>query len=274
MLRLHLTAILLLAAIPLAAQPLVVTSVNPMRALVRDIAASSVVVHSLVQQSAHEHNTEITPQQAQDLGRADLIILIGLEQEPWSRALPQASQDKVLEFARSQNITFGDQHLWLDPVLVANFIPAITTYLCTLSPTECESYTQRSIKLEAELFKLDQDLHVKFGALKKRSIIAFHPAWSRFAERYKLTVVATLTNSGEEEPQARTLLELANPARNAAGVPIVVEPSTPTQVSETIANEMHSRIVTLDPQSDGEASYLEFMRQNSQRLLSALQEQL
>ena len=269
MLRLHFVAIFLLSVSTLNAQPLVVTSVNPIRAVVRDITASSLSVRSLVTQSAHEHAIEITPQQVQDLAHADLIVLVGLGQEAWSDALPQASKVKIVEFASSLDIQTGDPHLWLDPVLVADFIPTLTSRLCQIERSQCENFKQRAENIRSELLQFDQELQAKFSTLKHDSIIVFHPAWSRFAARYKLKVLATLTASGDEEPSARTLLELA---RSASAAPIIVEPSTPLQVKEALVDQLHSKLVTLDPQSDGESSYLEFIRQNSQRLLNVLQD--
>ena len=269
MLRLALLAISMLLAAPLAAESLIVTSVNPIRALVREIVSDSFEVHSLVQNSANEHSAEITPQQAQDLAHADIIVLIGLGQEPWRESLPNASQSKILEFAHELNIKSGDQHLWLDPVMAANFIPKLLERLCQIKPNECSAYRQRSDAIKNELSQIDSELQLRFAALKQRSFIAFHPAWSRFAERYKLTVRATLTTSGDEEPSARTLLDLSKDAR---GIPIVVEPSTPTQMIMAISKELNSPIVTLDPQSDSEASYTQFLRLSSERLLNAMQE--
>lgn len=267
MLRLAAFILFTFCASSVVAKPLVVTSVNPLALIVNELSGDQVEVRSIVKISAHEHSGEITPSQANDLAKADLIVLVGLGQEAWQNALSKESRSKAIEFSALVPTDSVDPHMWLDPVLINQLIPALSEKLCTLKDVDCGIVKTNGKKISGELVELDQELNQKFSNLSHHQVIAFHPAWNRFAKRYNLEIVANLTPTGEEEPSARTLLEINQRFKH---VPVIVEPSTSTQMQESVSAQLDSPLVQLDPQLDCSPNYTECMRQSAQRLINAL----
>ena len=109
----------------------VVTTSADLKSLVEAVGGDRVEVESLASPEQDPHSIELKPAQLSRLGRAALIVKIGLDHEPWLARVP-ASHVPVLDVSKSVRLlqtetprlrverrahvhAYGNTHYWLDP---------------------------------------------------------------------------------------------------------------------------------------------------------------
>ena len=106
----------------------------------------------------------------------------------------------------------------------------------------------------------------------KRDFIAFHDAFSYFADEYDLnqhTIVATTNSHGEVT--AKTLENVISTARELNINIIFSEETVNTKTSQIIANEIGGKVLILSPlEIVSKDNYISKMTQNLENLKEAL----
>ena len=106
----------------------------------------------------------------------------------------------------------------------------------------------------------------------KQDFIAFHDAFSYFADEYDLnqhTIIATTNSHGEVT--AKTLENVISKARDLDIKVIFSEETVNTKTSQIIANEIGGKVLVLSPlEIVSEDNYISKMSQNLENLKEAL----
>jgi zinc transport system substrate-binding protein len=123
----------------------------------------------------------------------------------------------------------------------------------------------------SKLDNLDNKIRKELSTCN-RDFIAFHDAFSYFADEYELhqhTIISS--NDPHAEPTAKTLENVINTARELQIQIIFTEESVDTRVSNVIANEISGKILVLSPIETGiDGNYISRMTQNLDNLKEAL----
>jgi len=104
-----------------------------------------------------------------------------------------------------------------------------------------------------------------------RDFVAFHDAFSYFAEEYGLTQHTIVSSSPNSEATAKTIENVINTARNLDTKIIFTEEMADTRTSQIIADEIGGKVLILSPievQTDG--NYISRMTDNLENLKEAL----
>jgi zinc/manganese transport system substrate-binding protein len=169
----------------------------------------------------------------------------------------------------------GDPHIWLDPLTVADAVPAIIeAAIAAGADTSVRACGQDYID---ELEALDGEIRATLAVIRDdaRYLVTNHDAFGYFASRYDFEVVGTVI------PSLSTLAE-TNPADLADLAAVIEELDIPTVFSEeqTSARDAEAladaipglTVVALDTGSlrDGNDDYLSMMRRNVTAIAEAL----
>jgi zinc/manganese transport system substrate-binding protein len=169
----------------------------------------------------------------------------------------------------------GDPHIWLDPLTVADAVPAIIeAAIAAGADTSVRACGQDYID---ELEALDGEIRATLAVIRDdaRYLVTNHDAFGYFASRYDFEVVGTVI------PSLSTLAE-TNPADLADLAAVIEELDIPTVFSEeqTSARDAEAladaipglTVVALDTGSlrDGNDDYLSMMRRNVTAISEAL----
>jgi ABC-type Zn uptake system ZnuABC Zn-binding protein ZnuA len=169
----------------------------------------------------------------------------------------------------------GDPHIWLDPLSVADAVPAIIeAAIAAGADTSVRACGQDYID---ELEALDGEIRATLAVIRDdaRYLVTNHDAFGYFANRYDFEVVGTVI------PSLSTLAE-TNPADLADLAAVIEELDIPTVFSEeqTSARDAEAladaipglTVVALDTGSlrDGNDDYLSMMRRNVTAISEAL----
>lgn len=184
----------------------------------------------------------------------------------------------VLEVTSVVDLVDGDPHVWQDPVLVAQAIPAIADALVAAG-RDSTAVSACADAYRLELLALDAEIDALLAKIDdgRRTMVTSHDSLGYFARRYDLDVIGTVIPSTDTMAQASTadLAALAELIRQHDVPAIFTERLESSTDAEALADRLHVAIVALttdslshDPSSD---SYIDMLRANATAIAAALE---
>jgi zinc transport system substrate-binding protein len=244
----------------------VVTAVYPMTWVAQRVGGEHVRVVDVAPPGAEPHDIELTPAQAGDVERADLVLLI----HGFQPALEDAAPDDVTFDALSVAGGGNDPHLWLDPVTLAGVAKEVATRLGTLDKESADDFRANADALVAELNSLNDDIKVRLASCERHDLLTSHEAFGWFARRYGLRETGIAGIDPEAEPSPRRIADMVAFAK-ANHVTTVFAETAESKPAQTVAREAGARVAILDPaEIRTTADYPAVMRTNADAVRTAL----
>ena len=262
----------------------VITSFYPLFEFSKQIAQDKADVSLLVPIGIEPHDWEPTIQDVQRMQKADLIVINGIGFEEWVHDLEETNylgkivdtsqgivtrHNEVIEIDEDHHSS-NDPHIWLNPVLVKIQVQNIADSFSKADQNNEKFYQNNAAQYIQELDKLDSKIRNELSDCKT-DFIAFHDAFSYFAEEYGLTQHTIMANTPHGEPTAKTLENVIKTAKELKVKIIFTEETVDSRTSEVIASEINGNILPLSPIEIGnDYSYIQRMTQNLENLKEAL----
>lgn len=262
----------------------VLASFYPLYEFTKIIGGERIDASIIVPSGIEPHDWEPTIQDLQKMQNADMIVINGVGLEPWiaklvsvnpdiliidtSNGIPLLEKDKHMFNNKIQN----DPHIWLDPVLAKKQIQNIVDGLIRIDPQNTDYYQENANAYNTKLILLDNKIRNELSICVKKDFLAFHDAFSYFANEYGLNQNTIIGVNPNEEPTAVTLEQIVQKAQNLDLHVIFTEEAVNPRISEVIADEIGAKVLTLSPIEIDEknSDYIKRMEQN----LSNLKEEL
>lgn len=277
-------------------KPIVVATIFPLADLVRQIGGEKVQVAALLPAGASPHTFEPTPREMKAVSQASLLVSVGAGLDVWGQKLLTVTGAGAAELVVTEGLELlplsahnhqhhgeeheealaGDPHVWLDPVLVRDEIaPRLAGEMSRLWPQWADVFHGNLTELQAELSRLDDELHSLTVSLGQPKFISFHSAWGYLAHRYGWKEVASVLEYPGQEPSARWLKELADLAVREGVKFIIIEPQFNSQPANLLAQEINGKVLMMDPLGgegvEGRDSYAALMRSNMAVIKEAME---
>jgi zinc transport system substrate-binding protein len=260
----------------------IVASFYPILEFVKQVGGDKVAVTSLIPVGVEPHDYEPTIQQIQNAESADLVFYNGMGFESsWLDEIN--NDDNLIDTSLGSNISRAgntiNPHIWLDPILAKNQVKNIEEALIKVDPANKEYYQNNAINFTKTLDEIDALIRSTLQRCDKKDFIAFHDAFSYFANRYGLKQHSIQGISPEGDVLPQRIQEIADLARDL-GINIVYsEELVDPRFAEVIAQEIpNGRVLVLSPiegiDSNEQAAgigYLDKMRENLVNLKRGLQ---
>lgn len=229
-LRSRLAAISLTAAPAFADVPVVVTDISPVQSLVAQVMGDLGQPEVLVDQGADPHSYQLRPSQGRALAGADLVFWVGPELTPWmERMLINAPEAQIINLlvapttlrrdyadadlaqeaadnGRDQHGT--DPHAWLDPQNAKAWVVLIRDALAEADPDNTAIYAQNAALALADLDALRAEVAATLAPASDVPLVLGHDAYGYFADRFALTIAATVEAGDAASAGAARLSEL------------------------------------------------------------------
>jgi zinc transport system substrate-binding protein len=290
----------------------VVVTVAPLKGIVEPLLPPGSSVRMLVAPGRSEHGQDLTPGDLGALADADVVVYVGLGLEPTVekalRSHPRPGRREVC-FATSVGIGTRaegakqecgeraensgkaghaheahaacehavDPHLWLDPVLVEQFVPVLAGEIRAAvgagreaAPAFIEDLGAREAGMLRRVREVDRAWRERLAPWKGQAIVTHHNAFSRPAERYGLRVAAVIRGTENAEPSPAQIAAVVETIRREKVRAIFVEPQFGAGVGERIARAAGVRVASLDPLGDGD--WFKMMKANLESLERNLSE--
>lgn len=259
----------------------VMTSFYPLYEIAREVGGENLVVRNLVPAGAEPHDYEPSPKDIAALQSTDLLVVNGLQLEPWLEKLApelQRSGVRVLnQSAQVRGIVANDPHIWLDPVLYSQEAEFFQKAVADIDPSNAEKYLQRAKIFQDKLSQLDQDFRNGLRDCAMKDFVTNHAAFGYLAKRYGLNMISVAGFSPESEPSPKVLVDLTDLLRKKQIKYVLVETLVSSKVGETLANEVGAQTLVVNPLeglTDGEIAegknYFSVMRENLRNLQIAM----
>ena len=280
----------------------VMTSFSILQDLVREVGGERVQVQTLVGADDDAHTFEPRPTHLRSLLEARLLVINGLNFEPWAEKIVKSADFKgeVLvvsqglqaprfeaNLPRGANHGYGhghahgiDPHAWQDPHNVAHYVQAIADTLCRLDPDGAAAYRSHAQAYLADLRQLDAWIMAQFADLHagQLQVITSHTAFAYFAARYKVRFLAPQGISTESRPSAQAVARLIQLIRKERIRAVFLERMSDSKLLKQIARDTG---ITLGPAlyvdaltapgGDGD-TYLKMMRHNVTALAQGMRQ--
>ncbi len=226
----------------------VVATFSILEDLARPVVGEHATLISLVPRGADPHTFDPTPGQMKELAQADLVVMMGLDFEPWMADLLETSGTRARvvrageEFDLLQHGGETDPHLWLDVLGAVHLTERITRGASSLDDHHAPEFENNGAAAVGALRALHQWVVTETAKVPPahRVLFTHHDTFQYFARRYGFTVRDTLLaslNTETEEPSAAHLARIVTEIR-ASGVPaIFAETTLDPELARRVARE-------------------------------------
>ena len=270
----------------------VAASFFPLYDFARQVGGDRAEVTSMVPSGVEPHDWEPTIKQISDANSADLFIYNGAGFESWAQAieaelaidtssgleLMQAAEEEAHEEEEEDEHGGTDPHIWLDPILAKQQVEKIRAGFAQADPGNAQYYNNNAASFIAELDALDASIRSELSECGAHDFIAFHNAFSYFANRYGLTQHSVHGGLPEGEVPPQRLQEIVDLANELKIDTIYSEELVDPRLAETIAAEIpNGRVLVLSPiegleeeEEKAGLGYIDKMEQNLVNLKAGL----
>lgn len=142
-----------------------------------------------------------------------------------------------------------DPHFWLDPILASQQVKNMGQQLS--QATNDPIYASQADKYSADLTALSGQVSDSLKDYAGGEFISEHPAFTYFAQRFKLSQLATFEITPGQEPTPKDLENIAKLVKDHGIKSVFVEPGPVSPVIKNFADEFNLKILVLDPMETG-----------------------
>ncbi len=261
----------------------VIASFFPLYEFSSKVGGDRAEISTMVPPGIEPHDWEPTPRQIEDARAADMLVYNGAGFEKWAETIDgkftvNTSEGIDLMAGEEEHSAF-DPHIWLDPMLAKYQVEKIREGFVKTDSANADYYNANAAKFTSELDSLDSFIKSGLSSCEKTDFIAFHNAFSYFANRYGLeqhSVHEGLSPEGEILPQR--IEELVELAKDLDINVIYSEELVDPRLAQVIADEIpNGQVLVLSPlegleEEDQKAGlgYIEKMKENVSNLRQGL----
>jgi zinc/manganese transport system substrate-binding protein len=270
------------------AKPLVMTTFSILGDMVHEIGQDKIDIKNLVGPNQDSHVFEPRPQNAKELGQADMVVVNGLGFEGWMDRLIEASgfHGKILVATKGitpltyvhHGKTTTDPHAWHSLKNAQVYVDNIVNGLSELVPEEASFFKTRGEAYKKAIKDLETEIHEQLAAIPraKRKVITNHNAFAYLGREFDIQFFSPLGISTESEPSAKSVAILIQKIKKEKVQAIFVENISNRRLLDQISNEtgvhiggtLYSDALSL-PRTDGD-TYLRMMAYNLSSLAKVL----
>jgi len=264
----------------------VMSSFYPLHEFSQNIGKEKVNAKLLVPVGVEPHDWEPTIKDVQQMQKSDLIVINGIGFESWVDKLNEmnyqgivvdTSNEIIIKNVNEESSVYeyhdksGDPHIWLNPVFAKIQVQNIADAFSNSDPKNQQYFQENAANYIDELDLLDSKIRNELSGCN-HDFIAFHDAFSYFADEYDLTQHTIISSSvPHAEPTAKTLENVINKAKELNLKIIFTEETADPKTSQVIANEIGGKILVLSPLEIGDdRTYISRMTENLNQLKEAL----
>jgi zinc transport system substrate-binding protein len=271
---------LCLAASPALAQPKVIASVAPVHGIVSAVMGETGQPELLLSGAMSEHRATYTPQQIADLGKADVVFIVGrgleakLSQISGSEAVngkrfvelstvPGIATQPIREGGaweahehdhdhdhgeeKAEGVLSFDPHVWLDPENAKAMAAAVAVELARADPANADSYAKNAEAFARALDALSGQIAAELAPVKEAPYVVFHDAYQYFEKRFGLNPAGSISDVSAKAPSAKRLKEVRGKIKDVKAACVFREPQYDSKMVETVIEGTGARPGVLDP---------------------------
>lgn len=287
----------------------VVATFSILADMVKEVGGDRVAVTTIVGNDADAHGFEPKPQHAKALREAKVLVLNGLDFEPWLPRLTQASGFEGIKVLATEGVKVrrlggrdtdaghdhgsaakhdghshgeADPHAWQDLTNGMIYARNIAAGLSKADPRNANYYESRASSYIARMKALDNEVKAAIAAIPpdRRRVISSHDAFGYFGAAYGVDFIPISGLSNQSEPSARDVARIIQMARDTGVAGVFIENMSSSVMAQQVAREsgvlMGGTLYAdaLGPVDQPASTYLGMISWNAGRLVYVLKQSL
>lgn len=262
----------------------VVASFSILGDITARIAGDRIELKTLVGPDGDAHVFEPTPADARAVAHAQIVIVNGLNYEPWADRLLKSTKSQAKIAVASVGVKplpFGtgtDPHAWQDVRNAIVYAESITRVLVAVDKQNADFYRANAAAYIDALHRLDAEIRASFVSIPiaRRRVITTHDAFAYFGKAYGLEFIAPLGTSTEEQVSAKGVAALIAQIKREKITAVFVENVSDQRLIEQIAHETGAKLGgklysdALSTKQGAAPTYIALMRHNAKLLTAAM----
>lgn len=183
------------------------------------------------------------------------------------------AQERAIWRTHAHSCDGPNVHVWLDPVMTAEFVRQLGRELEPYFPDRLPSLRGRTTLTFSNCMLLDREFAMSLINLKRKELVTFHQAFDLLCQRYGLRPVAHLTHvefSPGGDVTADHLVQCIEAIRKHQLKVVYTEPQFPDAYAKSLAEQTGVKVLMLDPLGnpdvEGYRDYFEMMRSNARTI--------
>ncbi|MGO3565047.1 metal ABC transporter substrate-binding protein [Pseudomonas helleri] len=265
-----------------------VASFTVLADMVQNVGGDHVHVTSLIGPNGDPHAYEPTPNDAQELKRANLVFVSGLHLEGWLDRLIKASGYQGQPVVLSNGIKtrsmeedgkrITDPHAWNSAANGVVYVRNIISALQKADPANASDYQAKGEQYIQQLEQLDAYARAQVQAIPsdKRKVLTSHDAFGYFGDAYGVTFLSPLGFSTETEASASDVAKLITQIKQEHVSTYFFENSSDPRLVKQIADASGAQpggelyVESLSPADGPAPTYAQMFRYNVDKLTAAM----
>jgi zinc transport system substrate-binding protein len=246
---------------PAAGLKTIVTTIYPLYFITREIAGDSITVKRLIKPGSEIHSFSPTPAEMVALDRADLLITLGKELEPWTEKLTAATSVKVLSLIEGLSlIDAGEEHhaehaghhhhstinphVWLDFGNDIKMAEKIAGELARIYPEKKALFEKNVARVRRDFEKVALAYSQGLKQCSKKTILVGHDAFAYLERRYGFTSESIMGIFAHSRPNAARIAALSGMIKEKNLHYLFTDPIESSKSASQLAADMN---LTLEP---------------------------
>lgn len=282
-----------------AAGPKVIASIMPVHSIVAAVMGDTGSPELLLSGSMPEHRASFTAQQISNLGKADLVFIVGggLEAKLVQISGAEAVGGKeFIQLSRAPGITTHaireggnwddhehleehaafDPHVWLDPENAKAMAFHVAVELAKADPAARANYETNAKAFASRIDQLSGEITATLAPVKATPFIVFHDAFQYFEKRFGLNAVGAIADFSAAPPSAQRIKYIRDRLSATAAVCVFREPQFDPKLADTVTEGTPAKSGVLDPLGaklePGPDAYVQILRGIADNLGTCLSE--
>lgn len=283
---------------PCLAEIFVVTSTLDMADFTRQVGGDRVEVYPIATGKFDLHFFEPLPSQAMKLGKADMLVVGGLDIDVWIQGLIEASRNAKIQFGAQGYVDpavgvrpldvpagsidgsmgdvhpYGNPHFWFTAENVEIAVRNITSGLSRVDPAGTAVYEQNRDQYLEKVKSVFEELEAKMQPFRGVTVIQYHASWDYFCLAMGLEIVGNLEPKPGIAPTPGHLREVVERAKARNAKLILMEPYYPKRPVRFVEEKAAVRVLRLPLFLGGVKGidgYLENLRYMVDAIVAALE---
>ncbi len=245
----------------------VVAAFYPVAAAAQRVGGRCVAVTNLTPAGAEPHDLELVPDQVDAIEDAKVVFVMGHGFQPAVEKAADQRDGTTVELldrigvdaagkrvaderdrSAADAVNTLDPHVWLDPVLYARLVDAVSGALTKAEPRCAAVFRRNAAAYRREIGAVGGDYASGLRDCVRHTIVTAHEAFGYLARQYGLRQQGIAGISPDEEPNAQRLAQLADLVRSQHITTIFTEDLVSPRVADALAREAGGvRTETLNP---------------------------
>ena len=252
----------------------IVTSLPVIASIIRGVSGELAEVHVLLPRNASAHDYMPRPSDVLAARAGDIELLAHPHVDGWASEFREDPAHFIADWLSDPGLAADGRaesdlvHFWMDPGLVLRTLEPLASMLCEKRPRDCGKFHENASRFADMIMQTETELRIELARLGSIPVVASHPFLVPFARRFNIRINAVIEGATGREPSPADIIRIIEGVRaeNAQGV--VANRVLPDHFARLVAHETGIGIAYLDPGGGDSATYMEFLKQVSDCLLS------